>query len=134
MREAARKSPTNTLDIAVYLASWPTPMAGTPAQNGYNEAGNTDSGRKTVALASWLTPTATARPLNEEAVMLVSGPTSAGSPAPTERPAQLNPDFTRWLMGYSAEHLSCAPTAMPSSRKSRLNLFAGSCHENPGGA
>ena len=40
------------------LAGWPTPMAGTPAQKGYNEAGNTDSSRKTVALlAGW--PTAT---------------------------------------------------------------------------
>ncbi len=38
--------------------SWPTPMAGTPAQKGYNEAGNTDSSRKTVALASWPTPCA----------------------------------------------------------------------------
>jgi hypothetical protein len=38
---------------------WPTPMAGTPAQKGYNEAGNTDSGRKTVAvLRGWHTPTA----------------------------------------------------------------------------
>jgi hypothetical protein len=31
-------------------------MAGTPAQKGYNEAGNTDSSRRTVALASWPTP------------------------------------------------------------------------------
>lgn len=37
---------------------WPTPMAGTPAQNGNNEAGNNDSSRKTVALAGWPTPTA----------------------------------------------------------------------------
>jgi hypothetical protein len=37
--------------------SWPTPMAGTPAQKGCNEAGNTDSGRKTVELCSWPTPT-----------------------------------------------------------------------------
>jgi len=37
---------------------WPTPMAGTPAQNGNNAAGNTDSSRKTVALVSWPTPTA----------------------------------------------------------------------------
>jgi len=44
-------------DVA-QLASWPTPMAGTPAQKGYNEAGNTDSGRKTVALAAWPTPRA----------------------------------------------------------------------------
>ena len=34
-------------------------MAGTPAQKGYNEAGNTDSSRKTVALCSWPTPRAT---------------------------------------------------------------------------
>jgi hypothetical protein len=37
-------------------AGWPTPMAGTPAQNGNNEAGNNDSSRKTVALAAWPTP------------------------------------------------------------------------------
>ena len=36
---------------------WPTPMAGTPAQRGYNEAGNNDSSRKTVAvLRGWPTP------------------------------------------------------------------------------
>jgi hypothetical protein len=39
-------------------AGWPTPMAGTPAQNGNNEAGNNDSSRKTVALAAWPTPEA----------------------------------------------------------------------------
>jgi hypothetical protein len=44
------------LDDAACLASWSTPMAGTPAQKGYNEAGNTDSSRKTVALvAGWPT-------------------------------------------------------------------------------
>jgi hypothetical protein len=38
---------------------WPTPMAGTPAQKGYSEAGNTDSSRKTVAvLHGWTTPQA----------------------------------------------------------------------------
>jgi hypothetical protein len=49
---AASGRPTSVSDFG----SWPTPMAGTPAQKGYNEAGNTDSGRKTVALASWPTP------------------------------------------------------------------------------
>jgi len=39
------------------LGAWPSPMAGTPAQNGYNEAGNTDSSRKTVELLTgWKTP------------------------------------------------------------------------------
>jgi len=41
------------------MAGWPTPMAGTPARNGNNEAGNTDSSRKTVELAGWPTPATT---------------------------------------------------------------------------
>jgi hypothetical protein len=38
------------------LAFWPTPMAGSPATEEYNEAGNTDYSRKVVDLASWPTP------------------------------------------------------------------------------
>jgi hypothetical protein len=44
------------LSAEATLAGWPTPMAGTPAQNGNNEAGNNDSSRKTVELASWASP------------------------------------------------------------------------------
>jgi len=40
------------------LAGWPTPMAGTPAQNGNNAAGDNDSSRKTVDLCGWPTPVA----------------------------------------------------------------------------
>lgn len=41
------------------LAGWPTPMAGSPAQNGNSAAGNNDSSRRTVSLlAGWATPTA----------------------------------------------------------------------------
>ena len=50
---------TVLLEHVVRFVSWPTPMAGTPAQKGYNEAGNTDSSRKTVALVGWNTPRAT---------------------------------------------------------------------------
>jgi hypothetical protein len=39
------------------FTGWPTPMAGTPAQKGYDEAGNTDSSRRTVSV--WRTPGAT---------------------------------------------------------------------------
>lgn len=46
------------LQHAAQLAPWPTPMAGSPATETHNEAGNTDSSRKTVELvSSWATPT-----------------------------------------------------------------------------
>jgi hypothetical protein len=147
------------------LASWPTPMAGSPATDSYNEAGNNDSSRKTVDLVGWPTPVALLSPpaawkedvvwwkqsraaRNIEALaqetaswstprankwgfpdaygshekpLPISGPTSNGSPAATASRGQLNPDFSRWLMGYATEHLSCAPTATPSSLRSRRN-------------
>ena len=47
------------LQTIAQLAGWPSPMAGTPAQHGYNEAGNMDTGQKTVELLSgWPTPNA----------------------------------------------------------------------------
>lgn len=50
---------------------------------------------------------------------LGSGRNSTSSPSETERPAALNPDLSRWLMGYRAGWGSCGATAMLSSRKSR---------------
>jgi len=57
LRASAR--PTSDSGSGGPLKGWPTPMAGTPAQNGNNPAGNNDSSRKTVELASWNTPRAT---------------------------------------------------------------------------
>lgn len=42
----------------------------------------------------------------------------AGSSATTENSGALNPAFVCWLMGFLPEWDACAPTAMPSSRKS----------------
>lgn len=51
-----------------------------------------------------------------------SGESATGYSAETRSGGQLNPDLSRWLMGFSADHLSCGVTAMrlsfPKQRRS----------------
>ena len=98
------KKHTASLEHAVkFAAPWPTPMAGTPAQKGYNEAGNTDYSRRVVDLVQ----------------LTVFGETPNGSPAETEKPGQLNPALSRWLIGLPKEWDACGVMAMASLRQSR---------------
>lgn len=145
-RPNGSKATVSLPQVASLLASWPSPMAGSPATETYNEAGNTDSSRKTVALVSpWATPSSrdwkdtpgmattgtnpdgsTRLRLDQlpRQAALTSGPTSNSSTAETGKSAVLNPDLSRWLHGYPAAWLSCGASAMQSMSKSRRNLSA----------
>lgn len=157
------------------LATVPTPMAGSPATETYNAAGNNDYSRKIVELASTATPTAedsqctgghrgchdtlsaqakaslvsvsspSARDwkdspgmsetgvdpdgstrtrldqLPRQAQLAASGPTATGGTAETASIGQLNPEYSRWLMGLPIVFSNCADLAMRSFRKSRRN-------------
>jgi hypothetical protein len=52
IRFTKNPSSSEPLTSVSAFSGWPTPQAGSPKTEDYNEAGNTDSGRKTVALVS----------------------------------------------------------------------------------
>jgi hypothetical protein len=132
-----------TLGMASQLAAWPTTTvldAASSSAAGYS----TESGRHSgttltdaARLAQWATPAArdykgpnaeahvttngTGRKhLDQLANQVVHlGPIFSGSPAEMAKPGQLNPAFSRWLMGYPPAWDACAGTATPSSRRSR---------------
>ncbi len=97
---------------AFTLCGWPTPMAGTPAQNGNNAAGNNDSSRKTVDVCKSEQP----------ARLTATGELLTGSDAGMGSGGQLNPAHSRWLMGYPAAWDDCAPTETLSSLRKRRSL------------
>ena len=135
-REMARKWGPQDLNQAALLTGWATPTTRDhkdgDATSCQHVPVNSLLGRQIHLCSGWASPQArdyrpvTGREptqrdnafqnLNVQAVL---GQISSGSPAETAKPGQLNPAFSRWLMGYPPEWDDCAGTAMPSSRKSR---------------
>jgi hypothetical protein len=80
----------------VWLAGWPTAMAGSPGTDRSNAAGNTDASRRTVALITWpegtMTPPGPAR-------RTASGEILTGSSAAMAAGGRLSPEHSRWLIG-----------------------------------
>jgi hypothetical protein len=97
----------DTITAVASLAGWPAPMAGTPAQKGYNEAGNMDSGRKTVEMCQW--PVDPSTDSGPEPIGYLLGP-NGWEIVPAS--GQLNAAHSRWLMGLPRVWDDCGVTAM----------------------
>ena len=92
-REVARAGANNELGTTVHLTGWATPVA----------RDHKDSGAFTIKQEKGKLP---------HQVHLIGVNLPSSSAAMTER-GQLNPAFSRWLMGFPPEWDACAPTETP---------------------
>ena len=119
-------------------ALWPTPRAitgGPESTERKQELGRTQSGGGDLQSAAKMWATPSSRDWKDTPGMAPTGVNPDGSTrnredqlprqvsgqtTPSSEGGALNPTFVCWLMGYPSEWINCAPSAMPSSRKSSL--------------
>jgi len=99
------------LSLVAQYAGWPTPQV-MDTLNVIRDPLRGDKRGGGSNLREWVTLVGPAR-------LTASGEMLTGSSAGMESGGQLNPAHSRWLMGLPPAWDDCAPTAMPSSRKSR---------------
>lgn len=135
-------APVNALlGRTVWMTAWPTPQSRDGKSGGQSKRamGETRHGSNLndfCKLAAWASPRANdakkqgymaqdprnglpAQVLEPGTRINRLGRMLTGFIAETNAGGQLNPELSRWLMGYPAEWAHCRPTAMQSSRKSR---------------
>ena len=139
-RQVSRLVPSMPLTGAPESGLWPTPQEhdkvnGDPkrvGRYGTKHGGrnlNDEMAAEYEAAKMWATPAErdhrypNAKPYSErgggkKGEQLPNQAAHSGQTTPPSEGGALNPEFVCWLMGYPSEWLNCAPSAMPSSRKS----------------
>ena len=109
-----QNAPINALlGRSVWLASWEKTPSASDGEGGVMQIRPGTTGK--YKLRDW----AHMANHDQPARLTTSGEMLTGSSAGMESGGQLNPAHSRWLMGLPPAWDDCAPTAMPSSRKSR---------------
>ncbi len=119
--DGSERSRTDQLPRQAQLAGWPTAMAGTPPQNGNSGAGNSDSVRRTMAMAGLDVPGSGIAAMIGwgPARVTIDGEILTGSFAGMDSGGQLDPAHSRWLLRIPDEWDEFAPTETASTLKRR---------------